>query len=223
MAPRKTRAVPTTAAESNSNTITSGPVTHFPHISPKSTLNCHALLDDQILLVNGFLDSEECRALVKFVDDQSLELIPPKKKGEAVRVNYRVSLTSADIAKQLFNLLTPHLPPFPYPLSRRTSGTSTRPVHSFNPNIRLYKYTPGQHFGPHYDDSVRDPLTGAKSEWTVLLYITGIEDGVKGGEVRHSFPNFFETEFPMSLGPRVRRLYFIIPRRGDRERLLLLH
>lgn len=135
----------------------------------------------------------------------------------------RVSLTSADIAKQLFNLLTPHLPPFPYPLSRRTSGTSTRPVHSFNPNIRLYKYTPGQHFGPHYDDSVRDPLTGAESEWTVLLYITGIEDGVKGGEVRHSFPNFFETKFPMSLGPRVRRLYFIIPKRVDRERLLLLH
>jgi len=47
----------------------------------------------------------------------------------------------------------------------------------------MYKYTPSQYFGPHYDDSVRDPETGAKSEWTVLVYLTGIEDGVKGGEV----------------------------------------
>lgn len=48
----------------------------------------------------------------------------------------------------------------------------------------MYKYTPGQHFGVHYDDSVRDPLTGAKSEWTLLIYLSGVEDGVQGGEVR---------------------------------------
>lgn len=60
-----------------------------------------------------------------------------------------------------------------------------RKPHSLNTNIRLYKYTPGQHFGPHYDDSVRDAMTGAKSEWTLLLYLTGAEDGVKGGEVRY--------------------------------------
>ena len=38
-------------------------------------------------------------------------------------------------------------------------------------------------FRPHYDDSVRDPATGAKSEWTLLIYLTGVEDGVEGGEV----------------------------------------
>lgn len=36
---------------------------------------------------------------------------------------------------------------------------------------------------PHYDDSVLDPLTGAKSEWTLLIYLTGVEDGVEGGSV----------------------------------------
>lgn len=46
----------------------------------------------------------------------------------------------------------------------------------------MYKYTSGQHFGPHYDDSVKDPQTGAKSEWTLLIYLTGAEDGVQGGE-----------------------------------------
>ena len=39
---------------------------------------------------------------------------------------------------------------------------------------------------PHYDDSVRDLVTGIKSEWTLLIYLTGVEDGVEGGEVRKS-------------------------------------
>jgi hypothetical protein len=62
--------------------------------------------------------------------------------------------------------------------------SSARAAHSLNPNIRLYKYTPSQHFNPHYDDSVRDAKTGAVSEWTLLVYLTGVEDGVQGGEVR---------------------------------------
>jgi hypothetical protein len=57
-----------------------------------------------------------------------------------------------------------------------------RSAHSLNSNIRLYKYTPSQHFGPHYDDSVTDADNGAKSEWTLLIYLTGAEDGVIGGE-----------------------------------------
>ncbi|KAG2367517.1 hypothetical protein BDR07DRAFT_1393475 [Suillus spraguei] len=46
----------------------------------------------------------------------------------------------------------------------------TRSPHSCNSNIRMYKYTPSQY------------LTEARSEWTVLVYLTGIEDGVEGGE-----------------------------------------
>lgn len=42
-------------------------------------------------------------------------------------------------------------------------------------------------YRPHYDDSVRDPMTGAKSEWTLLIYLTGAEDGVEGGEVSFIF------------------------------------
>jgi hypothetical protein len=55
--------------------------------------------------------------------------------------------------------------------------------HSLNSKIRVYKYAPGQYFGPHYDDSVRDTETGARSEWTLLIYLTGVDDGVQGGEV----------------------------------------
>lgn len=57
----------------------------------------------------------------------------------------------------------------------------------------MYKYTPGQHFGPHYDDSVRDNITGAKSEWTLLIYLSGTADGVQGGEVLNPFQVTFHS------------------------------
>ncbi|TFY59464.1 hypothetical protein EVJ58_g5757 [Rhodofomes roseus] len=182
MAPRKTRSQ--AAAVNNADNTTTSQKTRpqFPPISPKRRLQPRAILEDQIILVDGFMAPEECKHYVQFIDSQSLELTPPKKRGEAVRVNYRLSVTSTEMAEQLYSLLSPHLPPFPYPASLKRDGAEARVVHSFNSNIRMYKYTPGQHFGCHYDDSVRDPQTGAKSEWTLLVYLTGIEDGVKGGE-----------------------------------------
>ncbi|KZT11272.1 uncharacterized protein LAESUDRAFT_262141 [Laetiporus sulphureus 93-53] len=155
----------------------------FPSLQPKHGVNVHPLIEDQILFIDNILTANECRIYSTFIDGQPLELTPPKKKGEADRVNYRMSVTSPEMAQRLFDLLSPHLPNFPYPGSaKRRNGPSSRPVHSMNSNIRMYKYTPGQYFGPHYDDSVHDPQTGAKSEWTLLVYLSGVEDEVKGGE-----------------------------------------
>lgn len=49
-------------------------------------------------------------------------------------------------------------------------------------NIRIYGYTDGTFLGPHYDSSTRDPLSGWTSYWTLLIYLSGKEDGVEGGE-----------------------------------------
>ncbi|TFK43012.1 hypothetical protein BDQ12DRAFT_677182 [Crucibulum laeve] len=155
----------------------------FPEISSKTDLECRTILEDQILVIDDFFSPAECKAYVKFIDNLPLELTPPKKRGEAERVNHRFSVTSLDFAQKLHALLTPHLPSFPYPASvKRPNSDTPRLPHSFNSNIRVYKYTPAQYFGPHYDDTVRDTLTGAKSEWTLLIYLTGIEDGIEGGE-----------------------------------------
>ena len=54
----------------------------------------------------------------------------------------------------------------------------------------MYKYTAGQHFGPHFDDSVRDTVTGDKSEWTLLVYLSGVQDGVEGGEVNRIWSSY---------------------------------
>ncbi|KAM0322710.1 hypothetical protein ACHAQA_009301 [Verticillium albo-atrum] len=76
-------------------------------------------------------------------------------------------------------------------------------VVGLNSNIRIYRYTEGQYFDPHYDDSnnvlVYDqnlgaPPTPAKTTWTILLYLTtsgeGGEElgGCSGGETVF-FPN----------------------------------
>ncbi|ETW85994.1 hypothetical protein HETIRDRAFT_414969 [Heterobasidion irregulare TC 32-1] len=154
----------------------------FPALSHKHNIPCRVLLEDQILVLDNVFTPEECSQFVRFIDKQPLQLTPPKKKGEADRVNHRLSITSVAFAQHLFALLSPHLLAFPYPASQKRLNSLSRPAHSLNSNIRLYKYTPNQHFGQHYDDWVRDTETGAKSEWTLLIYLTGAEDGVEGGE-----------------------------------------
>ncbi|KAJ3558670.1 hypothetical protein NM688_g785 [Phlebia brevispora] len=155
----------------------------FPSVDPKEYLDCRVVLQDQILVIDDLFTAEECKAFVRFMDKLPLELTPPPKKGEAERVNHRISMTAPTFATRLFAVLAPHLPSFPYPQSvKRSNTTSHRAPHSLNTNIRMYKYTAGQYFGPHYDDSVRDTVTGAKSEWTLLIYLTGTQDGVEGGE-----------------------------------------
>jgi len=154
----------------------------FPELSEKNDIRCNTFLEDQVLLLNNFFSPAECRTFVDFIDSQPLELTPPKKRGEADRVNYRVSISSPEFAGRLWTILRPHLPSFPSPASETPPATGARMAHSLNANIRLYKYTPSQRFNPHYDDSIRDAKTGAVSEWTLLIYLTGVEDGVRGGE-----------------------------------------
>ncbi|TFL07044.1 hypothetical protein BDV98DRAFT_557166 [Pterulicium gracile] len=185
MPPKKkvtqTKAQPGPASSSSSASAT--PSISFPALSPKIELGCSVLLPDQIITFDNLFTAAECKQFTKLIDNLPLELTPPKKRGEADRVNYRVSVKSTDFALKLQELLAPHLPTFPYPASSRMRNTTARRApHSFNSNIRMYKYTSEQYFGAHYDDSVRDADTGAKSEWTLLIYLSGVEDGVQGGE-----------------------------------------
>ncbi|KAI0810931.1 hypothetical protein BC629DRAFT_1281172 [Irpex lacteus] len=173
-----------TIAKTKTTSSTSQRTVQFPSVLPKDYLECRVLLEDQILLIDNFFSTEECKTFVRFIDSLPLELTPPKKRGEAERVNHRISITSPEFAQNLYKVISPHLPLFPYPSTARRPANAPleRAPHSLNTNIRLYKYIAGQYFGPHYDDSVKDAVTGAKSEWTLLIYLTGIQDGVQGGE-----------------------------------------
>lgn len=103
--------------DTNNKSVSKSPPT-FPTLTSKDDVTCTTLLDDQILLldvcvarsllyrllsrlteeyIHMFLQNmftyEECRQFVKFIDGLPLELTPPKKRGEADRLN-RSYLTS---------------------------------------------------------------------------------------------------------------------------------
>ncbi|KAF8498350.1 hypothetical protein JB92DRAFT_2744718 [Gautieria morchelliformis] len=154
----------------------------FPLLTPKVDLELTVLEQDQILTIADLLSPGECKAFVAFIEKLPLEATPPKKKGEADRVNHRLSIRSPQFAGHLFGILEPHLPSFPIPASATRKPNISVDPHSLNSNIRLYRYSEGDHFGRHYDDSVKDPETGAQSEWTLLIYLTGEAQGVVGGQ-----------------------------------------
>lgn len=100
-----------------------------------------------------------------------------------LRVVDRISIPSESFAKSLYEAIQPHVSQWS---SFQTHLSPPAHPHSLNPNIRLYRYSEGQYFGAHYDDSVSYPAADGKSvwtEWTLLVYLTGAEDGVEGGEV----------------------------------------
>ncbi|CAE6394704.1 unnamed protein product [Rhizoctonia solani] len=150
----------------------------WPAISVKQGLECRELIPDQIYIIDDFLSREESALFSKFITGLPLVATPPPKKGEATRVNHRISFQSKDFAAIVYNAISPHLPPLPCSETRVSDAAPG----GCNPNIRLYKYGPGEYFGPHYDESIRDKDTGWWSEWTVLIYVTGQEDGVDGGQ-----------------------------------------
>ncbi|KAF8921427.1 hypothetical protein CPB85DRAFT_1372520 [Mucidula mucida] len=150
----------------------------------KRDLECRVVMDDQILVIDNLLSLKECRAVIAAADAFPLEMTPAKRRGEADRFNYRFSIDAPEFAERLRALLLPHLPLLPPSRALKKSKDAFPPRHpvALNPNIRFYKYVTDQHFGPHYDDYVLDEQSGQMSEWTLLIYLTGQEDGVEGGE-----------------------------------------
>lgn len=162
----------------------------------RSLSPAEVLVPDQVLLYPDALTLTECQGIVKlfesFPQRYKLEPSPSAKKGEAHRTNHRFSTTLPDFAKQLYEMTGIQ--------EQVATWQSMYPGKDFIPvglssNIRVYRYEPGDVFGCHYDDHSIDPHHGptwGKSEWTVLFYLTGKEDGVEGGQTvfykTHSIP-----------------------------------
>lgn len=139
------------------------------------------LLEDQILAIPHFLTAKECAATIAFADSHLPFQAPkPPGKDEATRTNYRWSGDGDnDVAlmRAVWSRLAPALTA--HGIEGKRSGEVPLGLHS---NVRVYRYASSQSFEPHYDDSLLDARTGLRSGWTLLIYLSGIEDGVEGGE-----------------------------------------
>lgn len=150
------------------------------------------IIQDQIVTIEHFFSEDVCNQLIRsFESELKLETTPLiKSKDYAARYNDRISLTDCEAANALWvylrNILLQEVDYEDEDLERIRETFSN--AKSLNPQLRVYRYTKGHHFGKHYDDSVKcpladDPSQNGHTEWTLLIYLTGGEDFIGGGTI----------------------------------------
>ncbi|KAH7304904.1 hypothetical protein B0I35DRAFT_144772 [Stachybotrys elegans] len=139
----------------------------------------------KIALVPSFFPRSLCRDYVAFLKTLSLQTtLGRPKRGEAVRVNDRFQVDDAAFARRLWE--DTGLKEALLNSDECKDLWGGEPI-GLNPNIRIYRYSPGQYFDCHYDDSNAvvlplDPPVSARTTWTLLLYLTSSAEGCVGGE-----------------------------------------
>lgn len=146
-------------------------------VLPASSLVFEETLKDQILVVPKLFTSNLCNAYVSFLSTLPLTTTPGKpKRGEATRVNDRYQISDPLFAQRLWEDTA---------IKELVTGYEDQniwggEVLGLNPNIRVYRYRPGQYFDKHYDESnkvVGPTGVSAATTWTLLIYLTACEGG----------------------------------------------
>lgn len=121
---------------------------------PAADLSLTTLVQDQIVVIDNFFTSTLCKTLVAFLSTLPLITTPGKpKKGDAVRVNDRFQINDERFAETLWSSTGLK------DIVLRTATDEEEQdqdapswggeVLGLNPNIRIYRYTPGQFFAQH--------------------------------------------------------------------------
>ncbi|KAH8838280.1 hypothetical protein MCOR27_005778 [Pyricularia oryzae] len=192
----------------------------FKPTLPVSDLSLDTIVPGKVVVLHNFFPRSLCRDYVAFLKTLPLVTTPARpKKGEAVRQNDRFQVNDPDFAARLWlqtglkEALTGK-PGDDYDdddddTADGRLGLWGGDVVGLSPNIRVYRYTKGQHFAPHYDDSntltldppptrpqdagtnsnsstiSKPPSVAVRTTWTLLLYLTGTaggDDQCSGGE-----------------------------------------
>lgn len=150
-----------------------------------------SVIEGQIVTIDHFFSDKFCNELIKSFQKLSLETTPLiKSKDYAARFNDRALVTDFAAADSLWRYLEKVIrQPLDYKDEDNESiKAEFRAAQSLNPQLRVYRYTKGHHFGKHYDESVvcplaHDPTKNGRTRWTLLIYLTGGDDFQGGGTV----------------------------------------
>ncbi|RAK99814.1 uncharacterized protein BO80DRAFT_409517 [Aspergillus ibericus CBS 121593] len=171
---------------------------------PSTSLTLDPLLPSQIYLIRNFFPSTLCKTYSSFLSSLPLTTTPGKpKKGDAVRVNDRFQIQDDTFAEILWSQtalrdLVMSVAEEEEVERGEEGGDNVKnqgggkdlketwggePI-GLNGNIRIYRYSKGQFFAQHYDDSnaITFPSPGrppraARTTWTLLIYLTSCEGG----------------------------------------------
>lgn len=169
---------------------------NWPALSPLPSpydLSLNSLAPNQILTIPRLFTSSLSQKYVSFLKSLPLVTTPGKpKRGDAVRVNDRFQIDDPDFARRLWEETSLRSLVLEGDIDGEPASDDERrklwggEVLGLNPNIRIYRYTEGQFFDQHYDDtnnvsmpSPTDPHKSipARTTWTLLLYLTVCEGG----------------------------------------------
>ncbi|KAI0125076.1 hypothetical protein BJ170DRAFT_486967 [Xylariales sp. AK1849] len=144
--------------------------------------------EDKVLLSRNFFPKSLCRDYVSFLQSLPLTTTPGRpKRGEAARFNDRYQIDDSYFAQRIW--LETGLKDLV--LSDSVKHLWGGEAIGLNPNIRIYRYSKGQFFDAHYDDTNLVTLpaesgtlgsTSTKTTWTLLLYLSSAAEGCLGGE-----------------------------------------
>lgn len=152
---------------------------------PSIDLSLELLVPDQVVLVRNLFTATLCKTYVSFLSTLSLVTTPgTPRKGEAVRVNDRFQVQDSAFAERLWSDTGLKELILAYDRDNPTPSCCGVAL-GLSPNIRVYRYKPGQFFDKHYDDSNNLIFTPAgaagavqaKTTWTLLIYLTVCEGG----------------------------------------------
>ena len=114
-------------------------------------------------IMDNFLTVEECQEQIERCETLGFEEIHSLgNKMFAKRQHGRVSCSDPELASFLFERLRPLIP----------AVIDNLPANTCSSNIRFYRYSQGQCFGCHIDESNMDAC-GGMTKLTVLVYLSG--------------------------------------------------
>ena len=119
---------------------------------------------------DNFLSVKECEQWIRFAEAATFVQVVQRRTHEfALREHGRLQIIDNEIAEKIYSRLQNLIP---------ADISGSQPV-CCSPNIRLYRYCPGERFGKHIDESTLDERSGCMSKLTVLIYFS---NHCEGGE-----------------------------------------
>ena len=135
---------------------------------PLPALARRNIAGDDIFTVDDVLTPRECQDIIRGIENKNAfapSTSRGPKFGEAWRRNGRFQTDDDAFADALW----------------RSSGVAQffsgglEDARGLNGNIRVYRYTHGEHFGPHIDERVM--ARGRWSAYTAVFYLSDVEEG----------------------------------------------
>ncbi|PLB40883.1 uncharacterized protein BDW47DRAFT_123408 [Aspergillus candidus] len=182
---------------------------------PKAhTLSLTPLLPSHIYTTTGLLPAPLCKAYVTFLSSLQLSTTPVQRgKDYAARVNDRFQVWDPGFARVLWEGTALRELVLSFLQSEEGEGEDGDggrniwdgvPI-GLNPNIRVYRYSTGQFFAKHYDDSntLTLPPSAKKyhTTWTLLIYLSTCTGGETVFYPEATREN--RSPEPVSVAPRV--------------------